>query len=72
MLRLTLSARSVAPPSFIAVRWATKKAVGSTKNGRDSNPQFLGGNVLERCFFATSSMHALHVLSALLGSFIAK
>ena len=24
------------------IRWATKKAGGSTKNGRDSNPKFLG------------------------------
>lgn len=23
-------------------RWATKKSAGSTKNGRDSNPKFLG------------------------------
>ena len=23
-------------------RWATKKAAGSTKNGRDSNPKYLG------------------------------
>jgi len=23
-------------------RWATKKTAGSTKNGRDSNPKFLG------------------------------
>lgn len=23
-------------------RWATKKSGGSVKNGRDSNPQFLG------------------------------
>jgi large subunit ribosomal protein L27 len=27
------------------IRWATKKAGGSTKNGRDSNPKFLGVKV---------------------------
>ena len=25
-----------------SIRWATSKAGGSTKNGRDSNPKFLG------------------------------
>lgn len=29
--------------SFQLRGMATKKAVGSTKNGRDSNPQYLGG-----------------------------
>ncbi|CAA6667444.1 unnamed protein product [Spirodela intermedia] len=28
--------------SLIFMRWATKKTAGSTKNGRDSNPKFLG------------------------------
>ncbi|XP_010492348.1 PREDICTED: uncharacterized protein LOC104769764 [Camelina sativa] len=28
--------------SLVLKRWATKKTAGSTKNGRDSNPKFLG------------------------------
>nr|XP_015635048.1 uncharacterized protein LOC4335476 [Oryza sativa Japonica Group] len=28
--------------SLIFKRWATKKTAGSTKNGRDSNPKYLG------------------------------
>ncbi|KAJ6843939.1 uncharacterized protein M6B38_295165 [Iris pallida] len=28
--------------SLLFRRWATKKTAGSTKNGRDSNPKFLG------------------------------
>ncbi|KAL5727475.1 Ribosomal protein L27 [Ranunculus cassubicifolius] len=28
--------------SLMIRRWATKKTAGSTKNGRDSNPKFLG------------------------------
>ncbi|KAL5715261.1 Ribosomal protein L27 [Ranunculus cassubicifolius] len=28
--------------SLTIKRWATKKSAGSTKNGRDSNPKFLG------------------------------
>lgn len=34
-----------------AVRWASKKAVGSTKNGRDSAPQYLGGGGLSFFLF---------------------
>ncbi|KAH9323419.1 hypothetical protein KI387_018058, partial [Taxus chinensis] len=30
------------PLSLLFRRWATKKAAGSTNNGRDSNPKFLG------------------------------
>ncbi|XP_073005834.1 uncharacterized protein [Typha latifolia] len=28
--------------SLVIKRWATKKSAGSTKNGRDSNPKYLG------------------------------
>ncbi|VAH31410.1 unnamed protein product [Triticum turgidum subsp. durum] len=28
--------------SLVFRRWATKKTAGSTKNGRDSNPKYLG------------------------------
>ena len=28
--------------NMIFRRWATKKTAGSTKNGRDSNPKYLG------------------------------
>ncbi|KAL5230867.1 hypothetical protein ABZP36_029643 [Zizania latifolia] len=28
--------------SMVFKRWATKKCAGSTKNGRDSNPKYLG------------------------------
>lgn len=33
---------SVGEFSLIFRRWATKKSAGSTKNGRDSNPKYLG------------------------------
>jgi large subunit ribosomal protein L27 len=36
------AARSPSSTFLAQVRWATKKAGGSTKNGRDSNPKFLG------------------------------
>ena len=40
--RSSFSAKSIAEAVKPQIRWATKKAGGSTKNGRDSNPKFLG------------------------------
>lgn len=41
-----LRANSVQPRvpclDFCQVRWASKKAMGTSKNGRDSNPKYLG------------------------------
>jgi ribosomal protein L27 len=43
----------ITPSPLIAVRWATKKAAAGSKNGRDSNPQYLGGAfALLWCLFA--------------------
>ena len=33
---------NVGPLTLVFRRWATKKAAGSTQNGRDSHPKFLG------------------------------
>jgi hypothetical protein len=45
--------------SLVFRRWATKKTAGSTKNGRDSNPKYLGvkkfgGEVHPLCIHMTS------------------
>ena len=37
-----LPAESSGGMSLVFRRWATKKTAGSTKNGRDSNPKYLG------------------------------
>lgn len=42
MLFSELRARAFAPLSRVFVRFASKKQGGSTSNGRDSNPKFLG------------------------------
>ncbi|CAN6242195.1 unnamed protein product [Urochloa humidicola] len=36
------AAESSGAMSLVFRRWATKKTAGSTKNGRDSNPKYLG------------------------------
>ncbi|KAJ1701731.1 hypothetical protein LUZ63_001510 [Rhynchospora breviuscula] len=38
----TSSTESVGGLNLLFKRWATKKTAGSTKNGRDSNPKYLG------------------------------
>uniref|UniRef100_A0A0E0KNB1 50S ribosomal protein L27 n=1 Tax=Oryza punctata TaxID=4537 RepID=A0A0E0KNB1_ORYPU len=38
----TSSTESSGGMSLVFKRWATKKTAGSTKNGRDSNPKYLG------------------------------
>ncbi|EEE68655.1 uncharacterized protein [Oryza sativa Japonica Group] len=40
--KIYLIAESSGGLSLIFKRWATKKTAGSTKNGRDSNPKYLG------------------------------
>ena len=37
---------ALATPQMLIARTATKKAGGSTRNGRDSNPKMLGVKVL--------------------------
>ena len=39
-----VSGSNAGPLTLVFRRWATKKAAGSTQNGRDSHPKFLGVN----------------------------
>ncbi|KAL6856943.1 hypothetical protein ACP4OV_018325 [Aristida adscensionis] len=51
----TSATESLGGMNLVFRRWATKKTAGSTKNGRDSNPKYLGvkkfggeGNIIVR------------------------